>query len=649
MLTPAEMKQVGLLILERDARAVTEGLGRLGVVHFSEATQADGGELVSAASLKAQLDEVHGLLARVERLRQALDVSRDREAESVPYAAPCELAAELDELEGELDDALGRRRRLEGDIETEYQVLRDIEGFRPAEVSPEDVRGLSFLHFALGRLPSGEVAKVREQAGADVVVLPFRTPDGTQRLVALTKRAGRFRLETVLEGHGFEPEQIPERYKEVPSEIARKSQERLLALAEQQAALGRETAALAERHGGRLAAWQMRLRVDEQLLAAQAYFGHTRSTCLISGYVPTERVDALRQALLRLTGGRVVVEVGDPAADDPNIPTMMQNPALIKPFELLVAGYGHPSYGEIEPTAFVAVSFLLMFGVMFGDVGHGAVLVALGLALARRGKGEQARQVGQLLAMAGGAAMVVGWVFGSVFGAELLEPGRFPWGGWFVPMEGDHIGRLLVATIVAGIAVISLGVVLNVVNRVKARDWFAMVVDRFGLVGFIFYWGALGLGIRAVVTGAAPRGWQVALFVGLPLLVLFFREPLHYLMSRKGHARRPSVLGGLVEGFVDVLETLSAYVANTVSFVRVGAFALAHAAVCAAIYTTEEAVRGLWGGPAWSVLVVVGGNAFVIVLEGLVVAIQAMRLHYYEFFGKFFRGEGKAYEPFKLS
>ena len=78
-----------------------------------------------------------------------------------------------------------------------------------------------------------------------------------------------------------------------------------------------------------------------------------------------------------------------------------------------------------------------------------------------------------------------------------------------------------------------------------------------------------------------------------------------------------------------MLETLSAYVANTVSFVRVGAFALAHAAVCAAIYTTEEAVRGLWGGPAWSVLVVVGGNAFVIVLEGLVVAIQAMRLHYY--------------------
>ena len=248
--------------------------------------------------------------------------------------------------------------------------------------------------------------------------------------------------------------------------------------------------------------------------------------------------------------------------------------------------------------------------------------------------------------MAGGAAVLVGIVFGSVFGAEILHP---PLGGWFEPMHGRDLDRLLLATIAIGIVVISLGVILNMVNRIKSRDYFGLVVDRFGLVGFVFYWGALGLGVRAVVTGAAPAAWQVGLFVALPLVVLFFREPLHYLMARSDKTRRPTLLGGAIEGFVDVLETLSAYVANTVSFVRVGAFALAHAAVCLAIYATEEAVRGLWGGPAWSILVVVGGNLFVIVLEGLVVGIQAMRLQYYEFFGKFFKGEGRAYEPFKLS
>ena len=646
MLTPAQMKQVELLVLERDQRAVVEGLGGLGIIHFSEATAAEGGELVSVSALQAQLGQIHDLLARVERLREALDLPEDAEPKAVPFTSLGELERELDGLETELDGLIGRRRKLEGDIEAEYQVLRDIEAFRPTEVSPEEVRGLSFLHFALGRLPAGEVADVRAQAGEDAVVLPFRTPDGTQRLVALTRRAGRFRLDTVLAEHGFEPEQIPERHTEVPSEVAAKSQQRLLALAEQQEALRAEAKELAGESGGRLAAWRQRLRIDEQLLAAEAYFGHTRSTCLITGYVPSEQVDALRQAVLRLTDGRVVIEVRDPEPDDPNIPTLMKNPRLIQPFELLVQGYGHPGYREIEPTAFVAVSFLLMFGIMFGDVGHGGVLALLGLALARRGKAERLRQVGQLLAMAGGASVLVGIVFGSVFGAGILHP---PLGGWFEPMHGGNLDRLLLTTIAIGIVVISLGVILNMVNRIKSRDYFGLVVDRFGLVGFIFYWGALGLGIRAVVTGAAPAAWQVGLFVVLPLGVLFFREPLHYLMARSDKTHRPTLLGGAIEGFVDVLEALSAYVANTVSFVRVGAFALAHAAVCLAIYATEESVRGLWGGPAWSVLVVVGGNLFVIVLEGLVVGIQAMRLHYYEFFGKFFKGEGRAYEPFKLS
>ena len=645
MLTPAQMKQIELLILERDARAVTEGLGRLGAVHFSEATKAEGGELVSPSSLKAQLGQVHSLAERVAALCDTLEVRQDREPDEVPYAPPAELEREVDRIEDDLDDLVKRRRKLAGDLEAEYQVLRDVEAYRPTEISPEEVKDLSFLHFAIGSLPAGEVAEVREEAGEKSVVLPFKSPDGTQRLVALSSRTGRFALDSVLEEHGFQPEHVPDQYKDLPSEIVTKSQERLLALAEEHKAVQEESAELADDYGGRLAAWRQRLRVDEQLLHAQAWFGHTGATCLISGYVPTTRVDALRQELLRLTEGKLVIEVNDPAPDDPNIPTMMQNPWFIKPFELLVAGYGYPGYREVEPTAFVALSFLLMFGVMFGDVGQGAVLALAGLAVAKWLKHDKARQIGLLLAMAGGASMVIGFIDGSVFGAEILHP---PFGGFFKPMHGDNISRLLVAAITVGIAVISLGVILNMVNRVRSRDWFGVVVDRFGVCGFIFYWGALGLGIRAAVTGASPATWHLVVFIGLPLALLFFREPLHYLMTREHHGKKLSLLGGTIEGFVDILETLSAYVANTVSFVRVGAFALAHAAVCLAIYSTEEAVRSMPGGALLSVLVVVLGNAFVILLEGLVVAIQSMRLQYYEFFGKFFKGEGKAYEPFKI-
>jgi len=650
VLKPAPMKRIRLLILERDVRAVTEGLGRLGVVHLSQAQATEGGELVNATRLGEELGLIHSLLERVTALCDALEIGEDRPAEQVPYADARELDAELAPLEQRLAAVLERRKSLDADIEAEYQVLRDAEAYRPIEVAPDQLRDLAFLHFALGTLPSREIAPLREKLEGKAVFLPFKSPDGRQRVVALATRAARFALDSLLAEHHFVAERLPERTAGAPADVSRKAEERLLALAKEQEALRAETAGLAAELGGRLAAWRQRLRTDEQLLHAQAYFGHTSATCLIAGYVPSVRVDALREELLRLTDGRVVIEVADPPAADPDTPTLLVNPRLLKPFEMLVAGYGHPGYREIEPTPLVALSFLLMFGIMFGDVGQGAVLLAAGLALARRGRTDKVRDFGTLLWLCGIVAMLSGWVYGSVFGIErVLQP---PWGGWFAldVTRIESIKPLLIATVGLGVVMMTLGVVLNLINRIQARDYFALVIDKFGLVGFIFYWGALGLGLRTLVwESGPPAAWEIGVLVILPLVVLFFREPLHYLMTRRDHTRKAHLLAGLMEGFVDILETVSAYAANTVSFVRVGAFALAHAAVCVAIFAIERMVRGAPGGPMWSLLVVVFGNALVIGLEGLVVSIQAMRLEYYEFFSKFFSGQGKAYHPFKLT
>lgn len=644
------MKRLEVVILERDVRAVAEGLGRLGVVHLSEARSAEGGELVDPARIEEELGRVRALLERVEALCDALSIGEDQPAAAVPYAGPDALDAELKAIEEGLGSLVARRKRLDGDIEAEYQVLRDVAAYRPLEVAPEDLRGLSFLHFALGTLPARAVGPLRAEVGDKAVLLPFKSPDGVQRLVALSSRTGRFAMESILAQHGFVPERLPERLAGAPGEVSRKAEERLLALAREQEALRAEGAKLAAELGGKLAAWRQRLRTDVQLLHAQALFGHTSAACLITGYVPASRLDALREELLRLTGGKAIIEVAEPGQDDPNTPTLLENPRLLKPFELLVTGYGHPGYREVEPTPFVAASFLLMFAIMFGDVGQGLVLAAVGLAISRRARGNTLRSFGVLLGLCGAAAALSGWAYGSIFGLDgALEP---PWGGWLrVDLAStESIKPFLIATVGLGAVMVSLGVVLNLVNRVKARDYFGLVIDKFGLVGFVFYWGVVGLGVRALVWGGGPpAAWEVTAFVIVPLLVLLFREPLHWLMTRRDRTRRAHVLGGLMEGLVDILETLSAYAANTVSFVRVGAFALAHTAVCVAIYAIERMVRGAPGGPLWSLLVIVLGNALVIGLEGLVVSIQAMRLEYYEFFSKFFSGQGKAYHPFKLT
>ncbi|MBM4033085.1 MAG: hypothetical protein FJ291_15060 [Planctomycetes bacterium] len=650
MLKPAPMKRIELLILDRDVRAVTEGLGRLGAVHLSEARATEGGELVNAARLEEELARVHSLLEWVTSLCDALEVGEDYPAEAAPYVEPEALSESLRPIEERLRALVEGRKQLDADIQAEYQVLRDLDAYRPIEVAPERLSELSFLHFALGSLPGRAVASLRQAVGEKAVLLPFKSPDGRQHLVALTSRAGRFALDSILAEHGFLAERLPEHHKGAPAEAARKAEERLLAVAKAQEALRGEAEGLAAELGGRLAAWRQRLRTDEQLLHAEAYFGHTSSTFLITGYVPSTRVDALREEVLRLTGGKTVIEVRDPHEGDPDTPTLLENPRLLRPFEMLVAGYGYPSYGEIEPTPLVALSFLLMFGVMFGDIGQGAVLVAVGVLMSRRAAAGKLRDFGALLAMCGATAMLAGWVEGSIFGiAGAIRP---PLGGWFEidVRRIESIKPLLVAAVGLGVAMMTLGVVLNIVNRARSRDYFALVIDKFGIVGFIFYWGVLGLGVRTLVweTGP-PTTWEILVLVVLPLLVLFFREPLHYLMTRRDRTQKAHLLSGLMEGFVDILETVSSYAANTVSFVRVGAFALAHAALCVAIFAIERMVRDAPGGPLWSLLVVVLGNALVIGLEGLVVSIQAMRLEYYEFFSKFFSGQGKAYQPFKLS
>jgi V/A-type H+-transporting ATPase subunit I len=645
MLKPAEMKYVEALVLERDLRAVTERLGRLGLVHLEEATEADGGDLVHLSRLDAQFHRVQGLLERVELLCDTLGIPESTEPASVPYSGPDEVTRALAPIEAELEGILSRRKALDSEIETEYQVLRDIEAFKPIETPPDELQNLSFLHFAIGTVPGAGVHELQEATEGKAVLLPFKSPDGQQRIIALSSRAGRFALQSMLDEHGFQAEALPKLKGTAPAEVVGKTRDRLLTMAQDLDALREASQRTAQQVGGQLATYRERLRVDLQLLQAQAYFGRTDSTCLIAGYVPSVRIDALRQELLQLTDGRVVIEVAEPLADDPAIPTMMQNPRLLRPFELLVAGYGQPGYNEVEPTPLVAISFLLMFGVMFGDIGHGLVLALAGMVMFRKCTTDTLRDFGLLLTMAGGASMLAGLVFGSFFGAEIIHP---PLGGWFRPMHKSNIDRLLIATVVLGVVVISLGVVLNIINRIRRRDYFHVVMDRFGIVGFIFYWGALGLGIRSVVTGHETSTVALLLLVVMPLAILFFREPIHYLLTRKNHTRKFSVFGGLIEGFVDILETLSAYIANTVSFMRVGAFALAHAAVCAAIFATVEIVSTMPGGPIWSAMVVVGGNVFVILLEGLVVSIQAMRLEYYEFFSKFFRGDGRAYRPFTL-
>jgi V/A-type H+/Na+-transporting ATPase subunit I len=395
-----------------------------------------------------------------------------------------------------------------------------------------------------------------------------------------------------------------------------------------------------------------RAEVATLLLQAQTFFAAAGRFVVISGWVPREGSERLKTRVAEVTNGHAVIDL-ESAESMPGVsegtlrvPILHRNPLLLRPFQKLIEVYGTPSYAELEPTGFFAVGFLLMFGLMFGDVGHGAVLFSAGWFLFRYM--PRFLDYGILLMEAGVASAGFGALYGSVFGIHGLIPTL-----WLEPMH--DLSRFMLIAIVFGALVVTGGLVLNIINTVRSGDWKSALYGPRGLTGAMLYWVILVLLARAFVPAAVriPNAWIVAMIV-LAAIVLAAAGPL---MRALGHGapRRPSAAVRAtplwlraLEVAVELVDTLFSFFANTISFVRVAAFAAIHAGVFVAIFALADTIAAMRFGGVLSIVVHVAGNALVILLEGLTVSVQVLRLEYYEFFGKFFRGGGETYAPLTL-
>ena len=290
----------------------------------------------------------------------------------------------------------------------------------------------------------------------------------------------------------------------------------------------------------------------------------------------------------------------------------------------------------------MALSYVLMFGMMFGDVGHGAVLALAGWWMWWTG-----RRLGLLLVFAGIASSGFGVVYGSYFGITALKR----YAVWRDPVEGDPVALMLLA-IGIGVVMISLGLLLNIANNFRRRNIVDGLLDKSGVAGVVFYWGTLALVTKYAAFEA--RGlvkWAIFLFVAVPVGGWLLKEPLVYWLRRR--AGQPTeeggIVGALAESAVGAFEAIFLYLANTISFVRLAGFAMSHAALLlAAFLLAADLQRAGGAGTVAGVLVIIAGNLLAIILEGMIAAVQALRLEYYEFFGKFYSGDGLAFRPFQL-
>jgi len=391
------------------------------------------------------------------------------------------------------------------------------------------------------------------------------------------------------------------------------------------------------------------VRTERNLWEAERLFPRTQATVLLTGWIPAPDVPALVDCVRQVTVGRCAIEIQLPDNRTPEeqIPVLLRQSRLLRPFAALVRGFGLPRYHELSPTLFVAVSSLVMFGMMFGDVGHGTVLIAGGLTAGLINRAARRHGLTLLLVGAGLVSSIFGVIYGSYFGMTQFK--RYAL--WRDPLEGDPIALMRTAMCI-GVAVISLGLVLNIINRLRRREYVMACLDKFGIAGLWFYWGVLLLVTNLPLlqkSGMAP--WTLALCGALPLVAWTLRHPIeHALRQRHGQARDEGWFAVWAESLVGSFEGVLVYLANTVSFVRLAAYAMSHAALLMATFLLAEAVRGdSVTSHGLSVAIVIAGNTLAILFEGVIASVQTVRLEYYEFFSKFFSGDGRPFTPFRIA
>lgn len=653
MFRPVKLTRVTIQTPEEHIAEVMAIMGDLRLMHLIRVEDTPLGHMGYVAHVNTELlGRYDALLIRVNNLLEALQVSSQPPVIS-QTPRPDKLIFRLEEecttIEKDSLETLEKKQHLHSILGAHQALIARLQLLAPLEIEIERLFALRYTTFQVGLIPEENFQRLQTSLdGIQHSLIPVNNKEGRIILLAMALKEDEAILLRALKSAFWDPLELSTSLQgTIPSILAKLStekQEEEKGLADLEA----QCKKLAVQFGGKLLLLREELLLARQLLLAQEKFGQIDHTYLLSGWLPKTLFKELQQRVMAACAGEAIIEQVDPEhvkevrSGILSIPILFNNPALIRPFERLTTLYGTPIYEEVEPTGFLAITFLLLFGMMFGDVGHGAVLCVLGYIIFK--KIYRYIDYGIILMECGLSASVFGLLYGSIFGLENIIPAL-----WMHPMENINYFMTVAAAI--GVAMISTGLILNLINIVRQHRY-QELFSASGLAGALLYWLLAALGVRYFLVGP-PTPFEIAVAKvssGLLFTLMILQRPVRLLLTRRSqHKKGPLLLQGMgitfLESLIDVLDELLRYLANTVSFVRIAAFALAHAGLFLAVFTLADMIQHAHGHDFFYWLTLLIGNVIIIGLEGLVVSIQTVRLEYYEFFSKFFRGGGKPFQP----
>ena len=476
MFTSAPMREVNLFVQARDIQQVTAAVAQLDLLELEAEPEAGLGD---AGSDWAGL--VGAYLSHERRLRELLDLlGIDRQAQPAPENLDVsndltQIADTLQQAEEVIGDWQQRRQNGQEQVAHLEAVIDQLRLLAPLEIPVEHLAHFRTLHLVAGTMPARNLARIQTALfRIPFVIIPSHQQAGRALVFAATTHEYAPILDRALRSAFFEPIPLPQDVSGRPVQALAELEQRCVAAQVDVDALEQERRRLAQTWQAQLLAAWNRARSDGLLADTMRRFSRHGQIYLIAGWAPAAKIEHLTGAVQEASGGRTVIEIIEPDRARAGPPTLLRNTRFFSQFEWLVTTYGYPTYNELDPTPLVGISFLLMYGMMFGDVGHGLLLVLAGLWLQRRRKGLA--QMGPLLWLAGLSGVLFGLLYGTVFGLPLL-PAQ-----WLRPL--DDIMEILLAAVLAGVVLLNIGFGLHLINAWRVRDWEGLLLDKNGLAGY---------------------------------------------------------------------------------------------------------------------------------------------------------------------
>lgn len=551
----------------------------------------------------------------------------------------------------ELNGLLGRKKTIEEKLNEAQNLYASLKYFAKLELDLDVLKMFRRFHVFAGVATGQEVGELKRSLPTSTV-LTYPSDSAVVTLV-VSKSSEAENVERVLKGLGVKPLVIPAGY---PQNIKMAAEQILGEIESYRGELEKIEDELLRRvseKGAELVSLRDGYMLVREALARLAGAGSLRSFAIAEGYVPLEKLEEFRKAV----GGKYPVLIEAEEDKHHQKPSLMRNKPLVKPFENVTLIQGLPKYGEIDPTPYVSIFFTVFYGIMFADLGQGLVILAFALYMMRRVGGDL-REWAKLLAFLGVSSAFVGFLLGEAFGFKIGSLIGSPELLHLVEEHGEakqfniaEVQRLLVFTILLGVVHITVGYVLSIVKYVKEGEVGealtvkapSLVMYVFGILFALAFFGAGG-DIQSIFTSTNP-----APLVNLPtnlvgsigiygavacIIALLFGR---YAAGLAGLGHRTSIIASVGAGLLEVLENIIHFLSNTISYSRLTILLIVHSALLLLLNTAWEAL-GLVSLPLLLI-----GNIGIMLLEGMLVFIQAMRLHVYEFFSKFYDGTGTAF------